>query len=125
MAKAKAKDYGDWKASIFVPGAPRDSAAGSGSSGGGHAETDPSVETHSIRSFVFGSVETGEPGEMKDQWQKTVALVMDMTSSLDEKARGWHIDEVEVGLTLSAKGELLFIAEAGAEASIKVTLSRK
>ena len=33
--------------------------------------------------------------------------------------------EIEVGMTLSAKGELLFIAEAGAEASIKFVLKKK
>ncbi|MBS0520290.1 MAG: hypothetical protein JSR90_16460 [Proteobacteria bacterium] len=111
MAKTKR----DWKASIFVPGAP--AAA--------KAPADPSVTTHSITTMLFGRVETVEPDAMKEQWQKTVSLLMGMTASLDEKAKGWRIEEVEVGLTLSAKGELLFIAEAGAEGSVKVKLARK
>src|SRR6185437_5372971 len=99
---AKTKDKGDWKASIFVPAA----------AARAQVDEDPSVQTHSIKSFIFGRVETFEPDQMKDQWQRTVEMLMGMTSSLDEKAKGWHVEEVEVGLTLSAKGELLFIAEA-------------
>jgi hypothetical protein len=116
MAKTEKaeKTASDWKASIFVPGMEAPAA-----------EMDPSVETHSIKSFVFGRVETVEPEAMKDQWEKTVGLLMGMTSSLDEKAKNWQIEEVEIGLTLSAKGELLFIAEAGAEASVKIKLARK
>jgi hypothetical protein len=37
----------------------------------------------------------------------------------------WGIDEVTFGLTLSAKGKLLFIAEASAQGSVQVKLKRK
>lgn len=113
--KAEQTAASDWKAMVFVPGAPAET----------EIEVDPSVETHSLRSLVFGRIEPVDPETMKDQWGKTIGLLMGMTSSLDEKAKNWQIEEVEIGLTLSAKGELLFIAEAGAEGSIKIKLTRK
>jgi hypothetical protein len=86
---------------------------------------DESVQTHSLRSFLFGQVEEADPQKMREQWQKTIELLMGLSSSMNEKGKGWTIEEVEVGLTLSVKGELLFIAEAGAEASVKIKLTKK
>ena len=63
--------------------------------------------------------------EVQEQWGKTVDTLMKMSSTIAARSKEWSIEEIEVGLTLSAKGELLFIAEAGAEASIKFTLKRK
>jgi Trypsin-co-occurring domain 1 len=105
----------DWKASIFVPST-RAAAP---------SVQDESVELHSIRSLIFGRIESVDPDAMKDQWQKTLDLLMGLSSSLSQKDKRWAVEEVEIGLTLSAKGELLFIAEAGAEASVKIKLVRK
>jgi hypothetical protein len=62
---------------------------------------------------------------LEAQWTQTVGSLMKLSSAVGERTKDWTIDEIEVGLTLSAKGELLFIAEAGAEASIKFMLKRK
>lgn len=63
--------------------------------------------------------------EIQAQWVRTVDALMKLSSTIANRSKEWTIDEIEVGLTLSAKGELLFIAEAGAEASIKFTLKRR
>lgn len=62
---------------------------------------------------------------VRDQWNRTLDMVMGLSSAIAERSAAWTIDELEVGLTLSAKGELLFIAEGGAEASIKFKLKPK
>ncbi|WP_336959164.1 hypothetical protein [Sphingobium aquiterrae] len=88
---------------------------------------DPSVEHHSMRDWVPGLGRVARVGaaEVQEQWGRTVDTLMKLSSTIAARSKEWSIEEIEVGLTLSAKGELLFIAEAGAEASIKFTLKRK
>ena len=74
---------------------------------------------------VIGRVSTVPADSVQGQWNDTIDTLIDLSSAISQRANAWKIDEIEVGLTLSAKGELLFIAEAGAEASIKVTLKPK
>ena len=111
-------DQRDWAISIYVPQQTVDSAP---------APADPTVQTHSklTEFFGFGRVEKVGAATVQGQWQDTIAGLMRLTSAVSDKIGHWQIDEVEVGLTLSAKGELLFIAEAGAEASIKLVLKPK
>ena len=63
--------------------------------------------------------------KVREQWGKTLDTVMGLSSAIAQRSQGWVIDEIEVGLTLSASGQLLFIANAGAEASIKFLLKPK
>ena len=107
----------EFEISIFVPGgepvAPR--------------PADPSVEHHSISNWMprLGRVAKVGAGQIQEQWTRTVDTLMQLSSTAAARSKEWSIEEIEVGLTLSAKGELLFIAEAGAEASIKLKLTRK
>lgn len=88
---------------------------------------DPSVEHHAMRDWVqgFGRVAKVGAEQVQEQWGRTVDTLMKLSSNVAARSKEWSIEEIEVGLTLSAKGELLFIAEAGAEASIKFKLTRK
>jgi hypothetical protein len=106
-----------WTLSIFVPQVGAEPTA----------PPDPSAETHSIRDIFLGSgrIERVDGHGLEAQWTQTVGSLMKLSSAVGERTKDWTIDEIEVGLTLSAKGELLFIAEAGAEASIKFMLKRK
>jgi hypothetical protein len=72
-----------------------------------------------------GAINTVSANEIKDQWNDTIDTLMELGNAISQRAAEWKIDEIEVGLTLSAKGQLLFIAEAGAEGSIKLTLRPK
>jgi hypothetical protein len=87
---------------------------------------DPSVEHHSLGWMPgLGRVATVGAVEVQEQWGRTIDTLLKLSSTVADRSKEWSIDEIEVGLTLSAKGELLFIAEAGAEASIKFMLKRK
>ena len=109
-------EQNDFEISIFVP-------EGDSSS----SSPDPSVEHHSMRDWIpgLGGVAKVSASEVQEQWTNTADTLMKLSATLASRSQEWSIEEVEVGLTLSAKGELLFIAEAGAEASIKFKLVRK
>ncbi len=107
----------DWAISIFV-------------SDGDAAESlpqDPAVRHDSSMHGFLGFKKVVKVGaaEVQQQWTRTVDTLMKLSSTIADHAADWTIDEIEVGMTLSAKGELLFIAEAGAEASIKFVLKKK
>lgn len=104
----------DWSFLIFVPEPEQ-------------GETPPDIVEKHAKNGLFpriGRVVKVSAQGVEDQWARTVDTLMKLSASISEKSKEWTIDEVEVGLTLSAKGELLFIAEAGAEASIKFILKR-
>ena len=88
---------------------------------------DPSVVHHAMHDWVpgLGGITRVKAAEVHEQWSKTVDTLMKLSSAIAARSKEWSVEEIEVGLTMSAKGELLFIAEAGAEASIKFTLKRK
>lgn len=85
------------------------------------------VERHSApgasrraEQVVEASVES-----LKENWNETVQKLTEIGAGLDSGSSGWGVSQIEVGLTLSATGKLLFIAEASAEASVKITLTRR
>lgn len=107
----------DWELLIFVPeGEPAV-----------EVPPDDAAEEHSLRDLIPGIKRVTRVGaaEVEEQWRRTVDTLMKLSSTVANRSKEWTIEEIEVGLTLSAKGELLFIAEAGAEASIKFTLKRR
>ena len=65
--------------------------------------------------------------EVKGDWNiitMQVAEIVSSTHSGLESEAGFGVDQIEISLGFSAKGKLAFIAEAGVEASIKLTLKR-
>lgn len=94
----------DWTVQIYVPSP---------------ADESPSLRDRGGR-VVDASVET-----LRENWRETVEKLVEIGDGVDDAQSGWGVSEIEVGLTLSAKGQLLFIAEAGAEASVKIRLSRR
>ncbi|MBH1736046.1 hypothetical protein I5V12_00345 [Stenotrophomonas maltophilia] len=109
------KDKESLDIAIFVPGDTADTT---------QQEKDPAAINHGFEWFSTSRVERVNATIMS-QWEGTINRLMEMSALIGSKAKDWTVDEIEVGFTLSAKGELLFIAEAGAEASITVTLKRK
>lgn len=107
----------EWELAIFVPEGEQD----------GEGVPDDAVREDSLRDVmgVLKRVTRVRAADVKEQWERTVGTLMNLSTTVAKGSRDWTIEEIEVGLTLSAKGELLCIAEAGAEASIKITLKRR
>ena len=120
MTKSKAPKKSQGNFEILVPrrGAPTTGAD----------IIEDAVKTHAIRSWTaeeLFDVKKVDPKDMGADWQEKLDRIVDVaTNAAAKKDKAWHIDEIEIGLTLSAKGELLFIAEAGVEATVKVVLKR-
>jgi len=51
-----------------------------------------------------------------------IAKLVEATANVRET--GFELESIEVGLAFSASGRLAFIAEAGVEASVSITLAR-
>lgn len=109
----------DWTVQILAPEVPDPAAE--------YQDDDAPVQRHSLPvasergARVFSeSVET-----IKANWHQTVQKLTEIGDGIDNGSSEWGVSEIEVGLTLSAKGQLLFIAEASAEASVKITLTRR
>ncbi len=64
--------------------------------------------------------------DVRSEWDAVFRQVSALVASSREAAKssGWALDKVEIGLAFNAKGHLAFIAEAGLEASVKVTMER-
>lgn len=110
----------DYEISILVPQAPAGAApptpAGTGAP--------DAIENHAL--WPWGRrVETVDLSNVEAQWSRTIGALMRLASSAGDHARGWGVEEISVALTLSASGELLFIAEAGVSGTVTVTLKRR
>jgi len=75
---------------------------------------------------LFDSREIEVPAsQVREQWNRTLEGLMSLAEDWSAgHTNNWHVAEVKVGMTLSAKGHLLFIAEAGAAATVEIKLTR-
>ncbi len=117
MTKRKAAGKSVWDAAILMP---HGQAAPETTLG------DESVVTHSkgLASWFSGDVKGVDPDIMADDWRQKLDSIVEIAGSTADSNKGWHIEEMEIGLTLSAEGKLLFIAKASAQASVKIKLKR-
>lgn len=107
----------DWTISIYVP---------EGDARPAEAQRPDAAKEHSLGDWLgWSRVEEVNVGSVKEQWAHTIQTVLALGATTVDGDKSWQVAEIEVGLTLSAKGKLLFIAEAGAEASIKLKLTRR
>lgn len=86
-------------------------------------------EAHSFKNWLHlsGPKEvTIDLKEAKSRWEEGLETVRELIEVSAAKAvGGWELDEVSIGMTLTAKGKLAFIAEAGVEASIHFVFKQK
>jgi hypothetical protein len=119
MAKSKTAKNSKGDLEILAPKRARQVA---------QTDRDPSVTTQSIQAWTaedFFDIKKVDSKAMGADWKDKLDRVVEIAeNAAEKKGQAWHIDEIEIGLTLSAKGELLFIAEAGVEATVKVVLKR-
>lgn len=79
------------------------------------------VELHSFKDRLFGR----KLGDVQQDWRRVsgqIAAMVEATSA--SRPQGFQLESIEVALGFSASGKLAFIAEAGVEASVTVTLTR-
>lgn len=151
MARAPAQD---WKLSIFVPepdtfipdiepviypgtAAPKVKVGGKGKNAGFETII-PNFDLISNKNqanftlpnkpfgwFGGGKVSEVDGSVVQRQWTQTIAGIVKAVNEWSDTAKGnWDIDEVNFGLTLNGEGKLLFIAKAGAEASVQIKIKR-
>lgn len=82
------------------------------------------VRLHGVKEVaerVFGrSLE-----DVKADWRKVTGQIREMMNAVEAEAvRGLALDTVTVSLGFSLQGKLVFIAEAGVEASVSMTFKR-
>ncbi|MBB3158592.1 hypothetical protein FHS07_002288 [Microbacterium proteolyticum] len=111
----------DWTVQIYVP-SPAPGMSGPFAERGAYP---PSAGAPTMRADRGGRVVDASVEALRENWRETVHKLVEIGDGIDDAESGWGVAEIEVGLTLSAKGQLLFIAEAGAEASVKITLTRR
>jgi hypothetical protein len=118
LAKRTVVPARDWKLTLLVPAADGDEDVRPGSQTELHAK--------GAMAWLFGAKEeTVEAGDVKQQWADTISgIVATVSDWSTAQKKQWQIEEVTFGLTLSAKGKLMFIAEASAQGSVQVKLKR-
>ena len=89
----------------------------------GETITPGSVELHNKSTKEI----TRTLDEVKSDWKQMSEKISAIIAETDikfEKDSGFKLSEIEIGLAFNAKGKIAFVAEAGAEASIKFLLKR-
>ena len=82
------------------------------------------VQLHGLASLserVFGR----KLNDVKQDWARITTQIKEMLEATSERApSGFALESIEVSLGFSAQGQIVFIAEAGVEASVTVTFKR-
>jgi hypothetical protein len=82
------------------------------------------VELHSL-SDLTGKLFGRKLEDVKADWRKVSLQVKEMMESVVAQVpKGFTFETVEVSLGFSAEGKLVFVAEAGVEASVTLTFKR-
>ncbi|HTV48750.1 MAG TPA: hypothetical protein VMG59_09945 [Phycisphaerae bacterium] len=64
--------------------------------------------------------------QTSNQWDSCLDAVQSLINKISEKSiQKWSAEEISVGMTISAEGQLAFIAKAGLAASINVVYKRR
>jgi hypothetical protein len=79
------------------------------------------VELQSFKERLFGR----KLEDVQADWARVSSQISNMVdATAAERPKGFELETVEVSLGFTASGKLAFIAEAGVEASVAVTLKR-
>lgn len=85
------------------------------------------VEVHGLKGIQgFGGRLFGRKlDEVKADWHKVFGQAQEMIEAAQpESPKGFGLDTVTISLGFNAQGRLVFIAEAGVEATVSVTFKR-
>jgi len=89
--------------------------------------TDDAVKHHGIKDTLssFWTRQEVDIESVRDQWEDTIKSLFIMTDSARGLQSGWVLDEVAISMSISAKGELSFIASAGLSGTVTIKLKRE
>jgi hypothetical protein len=77
--------------------------------------------THSLKDKLFGR----RMEDVKLDWTKISGQISELVAATSEAEQsGFSVESIEVSLGFTASGKIAFIAEAGVEASVALTLTR-
>jgi hypothetical protein len=104
----------------------------------------PAAKFEDPQWVVFGGKPTPEPGkapehtfdalrklfardidDVKADFTRVTAQLKALVEALPTSVSGFEVDELSIELGFSASGKLVFIAEAGVEATVGVTFRRR
>jgi len=82
-------------------------------------------EQHGLKDLARGLFER-KLEDVKADWSKVTSQIAQMIQATENtQPTGFALDSVEVSLGFNAKGQLVFVAEAGIEATVSVTFKRQ
>src|SRR5262249_48067448 len=91
---------------------------------GSHQLAPGEFEQHSLKDLTLGLFGKNLE-EVKADWRKVSAQIREMIQATEDvKPTGYGLDSVTISLGFNAKGHLVFIAEAGVQATVSVTFKR-
>lgn len=80
------------------------------------------TELHAFGTKIFGR----KIEDVKSDWERISHQLKEMVGAMgNQTPQGFTMDKVSVALAFSAEGKLVFIAEAGLEASITIEFTRQ
>jgi hypothetical protein len=80
------------------------------------------AESHAFLDFLYPR----KKEEVQKDWKVVINQTVELVSqNVDSAPKGYQMDEIEVSLGFSAKGQLAFIAEAGMEAAVRIVFRRQ
>jgi hypothetical protein len=81
-------------------------------------------EQHSLKDLTLGLFGRNIE-EVKADWKRVSTQIREMIQATEDvKPTGYGLDSVTISLGFNAKGQLVFIAEAGVKATVSVTFKR-
>ena len=111
----------DWNLTIFIP----DTAVVGEQE---EVEPGPHSKLHAkgpLLGWFSGEEKVVNAEKAEAQWTETIKGIVSAVGEWSEATAGqWKIDEVNFGLTLNAEGKLMFLAKAGAQASVQVKVKQ-
>lgn len=89
-----------------------------------HALAPGEAEQHGLKELAAGLFGR-KLEDVKADWERVSEQIRQMISATaTSKPEGFRLDEVRVALAFNAKGKLVFVAEAGMEATVTLSFRR-
>jgi hypothetical protein len=82
-----------------------------------------SSEDHALADW-FGGLIPRKKEEVKEDWHRVMGQIQELLQDVSLVPANFQLDEVEFQLGFSAQGKIVFVAEAGVDATVSVTFKR-